>query len=711
MSTTNLDLFVTAPGGLEPLLAAELRSLGLDVIRESRGGVEARGDLQQAYRACLWSRFASRVLLVIDRAPVDSQESLYEWLKGLPWEDHLPLDGTLAVDFNGTGAGIDNTQYGARRVKDAVVDRLRNRFGRRPDVALNRPDVRLNCHVGELNAEIRVDLSGEPLHRRGYRQRQGGAPLKENLAAAILARAGWPDVAETLVDPMCGTGTLLIEAGWMATDHAPGRLRGYFGFLGWKGHDADAWGKLRAEADQRWEAGRQRPPRLVGFDQDADAVAAALANVEQAGLTDCTHIERRPLSLATPPASSAPGLVATNPPYGERLGDATQLGMLYGLLGHRLRRHFPGWRAAVFAGSEEQLGEVGLRAERRYTLFNGALRCRLGLFAVNDDADQAPPPARELANRLTKNLRHLRRWARREDIHCFRVYDADLPEYALAIDLYEGEEHSGVHVQEYEAPPSVDARKAARRLHDALLAIPEALDVAPEALRLKTRRRQTGKQQYDRQAETGRAFIVREGAARLWVNLDDYLDTGLFLDHRPVRRWLYENASGRSLLNLFGYTGAATVQAGLGGARDSLTLDLSRRYLEWTERNLRLNRLSPRTHRLERTDCLKWLAAQAGLKRPPVYDLIFLDPPTFSTSKAMDDTLDIQRDHGRLLRQAMRLLAPEGTLAFSCNARRFRLDEAIVESFAVEDVTAWSIPEDFKRNRRIHHCFLVRHGG
>ncbi|MBA1145859.1 bifunctional 23S rRNA (guanine(2069)-N(7))-methyltransferase RlmK/23S rRNA (guanine(2445)-N(2))-methyltransferase RlmL [Ectothiorhodospiraceae bacterium WFHF3C12] len=714
MSTGNLTLFLTAAGGLEPLLAAEATALGLAGVTEARGGVHARATLDQAYRACLWSRFASRVLLVLDRAPVDTQDELYAWLRGLPWEDHFGAGATLAVDCNGSGAGIDNTQYGARRVKDAVVDRFRERFGTRPSVSTQRPDVRLNCHLTGLGAEIRLDLSGEPLHRRGYRRRQGGAPLKETLAAAMLARAGWPEAFEgpgALVDPMCGSGTLLVEAGWMAGDHAPGLLRDYFGFLGWRGHDAAIWDGLRAEAAERRAAGAKRLSKLVGFDQDGDAVAAAQANVEAAGLSGAVHIERRPLSRAEPPASATGGLVATNPPYGERLGDSGQLRILYGQLGHRLRRHFPGWRAVVLAGSDDQLGEIGLRADRRYTLYNGALRCRLGLFSINPDADRAPLPARDLTNRLGKNLKHLRRWARREDVCCFRVYDADLPEYALAIDLYEGEEETGLHVQEYEAPRSVDAGKAARRLHDALLVIPDALGVAPEAMRLKTRHRQTGGRQYQRQGETGRAFIVREGDARLWVNLDDYLDTGLFLDHRPIRRWLHDNADGMSVLNLFGYTGAATVQAALGGARSTLTVDLSKRYLDWAERNLRLNRIPLQQHRLERADCLKWLAEQSRGRPANRFDLIFLDPPTFSTSKGMTGTLDTQRDHPTLIRQAMALLAPGGTLIFSTNARRFRLDEAISDAFRVEDVTAWSIPEDFRRNQRIHRCFMVTHPG
>lgn len=707
MTAADLKLFVTAAGGLEPLVAGELSSLGLQAITETRGGVHARANLAGAYSACLWSRFASRVLLVLERAEIPDPDALYAWVHDLPWEQHLAPESTLAVDFAGTGTGIDNTRYGALLVKDAVVDRFRAHCGRRPDVAPQQPDVQINCRIHGGMATIGIDLSGQPLHRRGYRRRQGQAPLKESLAAAVLARAGWPG-APALVDPMCGSGTLLIEAAWMAGDQAPGLLRRYWGHLGWRGHDPMLWQRLLAEAEARRTAGRVELPRLVGFDRDGEALAAARTNLEAAGVADAVHLEHRPLSRAAPPPGLASGLVATNPPYGERLGDAGALRILYGQLGHRLRRHFPGWQAAVLAGDDEQLSEMGLRAQRRYTLYNGALRCRLGLFSITTDAHRAPLPARDLANRLAKNLRHLRRWARREGVSCYRVYDADLPEYALAVDLYQGEQHTGVHVQEYEAPASVDAGKAARRLHDALLVIPEVLAVDAEALRLKSRHRQSGGRQYQRHAETGRAFIVREGAARLWVNLDDYLDTGLFLDHRPIRRWLYENARGRHVLNLFGYTGAATVQAALGGASEIFTVDLSRRYLDWAAGNLRLNGLDTRRHRLQRADCLRWLAEQAGRQQPPRFDLIFLDPPTFSTSKGMMATLDTQRDHPRLIDDAMALLAPGGTLVFSTNARRFRLHERLERAYRVEDVTAWSIPEDFRRNRRIHRCYFVR---
>lgn len=707
----SLNLFISAARGLEPMLVEELTALGLEDVKEGRGGVSAKGDLAAAYRACLWSRLASRVLLVLDRAPLDTPDELYTWIRGIRWEDHIPVPGSMAVDCVGIGVGIDNTQFGAMKVKDAVVDRLRAKVGDRPNVAKERPDVRLHCHLTERGAQISIDLSGEPLHRRGYRREETGAPLKESLAAAMLYRAGWPDMppGTPLVDPMCGSGTLLIEAAWIAGDHAPGLNRTYFGFSGWLGHQADTWKALIDEAIQRWEDGQANIGKLTGYDIDPKAIRTTLANAGHADLTDRIHAERRPISQATAPAGQA-GLVITNPPYGERLGEIHQLQILYGQLGFRLKRQFPGWRAAVLAGSDEQLRDLGLRADRRYTLFNGALRCRLGVFSVSQDSHEAPLPAIDLANRIQKNLKHLRKWVQREAIDCYRIYDADLPEYALAIDIYQGEERRMLHVQEYEAPKTVDADKAARRLHDALLAIPDAVGIPPEDMRLKTRRKQSGKQQYERVDDTGTDFIVREGKARLWVNLDDYLDTGLFLDHRTVRLWLAENSQGKRLLNLFSYTSAATVHAALGGAKDSLSLDLSKTYLSWSERNFKLNRLNPKQHRLERADCLDWLQYQANSDRRLQFDLIFFDPPTFSTSKAMKGTLDIQRDHAGLVRQAMALLAPGGTLVFSTNARKFKLDAGLEDDFAVEDVTRWSIPEDFGRNQRIHRCFFVRFG-
>ncbi|MEQ5802631.1 bifunctional 23S rRNA (guanine(2069)-N(7))-methyltransferase RlmK/23S rRNA (guanine(2445)-N(2))-methyltransferase RlmL [Halomonas sp. H10-9-1] len=720
LSTSALDLLVTCPRGLEELLAEELSALGATPGKSTVGAVNARADLATAYRLCLWSRLANRVILCLTREQsVSTPAQLREAVAAIPWEQHLALAASLAVDFHGRSEEIRHTRFGAQTVKDGVVDRLQGRGLPRPMVELKQPDLRLyaNLHRGRL--VVGIDFSGESLHRRGYRRDVGHAPLKENLAAALLLRAGWPELARQgapLVDPLCGAGTLLIEAALMAADMAPNLARERFGFHGWAGHDEAAWRELRREAEARASIGRKRcRSRLFGFDQSPAALAAAKANAMRAGIPALIELQGaglaglvRPLGLAEAP----PGLVITNPPYGERLGELPELVTLYARLGERVRTAFPGWRLAVFTGNPDLGHRIGLRAHKQYALRNGPLETKLLLMAVPEPEDDAPAarPSRSegaqmFANRLEKNRKRLKKWLKKSGESCYRLYDADMPEYSMAVDVYAG----WVHVQEYAAPKSVDAGHAQKRLFEALAVIPEVLEVDPVRVVVKRRQRQSGRDQYQKQAATGERFEVHEGPARLWVNLRDYLDTGLFLDHRPVRRMLGEMAAGKRFLNLFCYTGAATVQAALGrgdagGAVESVSVDLSNTYLQWALDNFALNRLDPERHRVVRSDCLRWLQSARA-----EFDLIFMDPPTFSNSKKMKDTLDIQRDHGRLVRLAMARLAPGGTLVFSNNQRRFTLDVDLADHYAVEEISARTFDPDFSRKPDLHHVFLICH--
>jgi len=725
-ATAEYDLFVTTPHGLEQPLAGELRALGASDLRRGRAGVACRGDLAVAYRICLWSRLANRVLLPLAEFPAANPEALYAGVQRSDWSAHLDVDGTLAVTFFADRSQIVHSQYGAQRVKDAIVDQFRERCGRRPSVDRRAPDLRVNLYLHRDRARLAIDLSGDSLHRRGYRTAGGAAPLKENLAAGILQLAGWQDIAAAggaLVDPLCGSGTLAIEAALMAADIAPGLLRERFGFSGWRGHDAALWEALRAEATARRETGLAQLPPILAADSDPRALDIARDNARRAGLAahirfargDCADVE---------PLGVAPGLLVANPPYGERLDAESGLAQLYAGLGRALRARFGGWQAALFSGNPALFNRLKLSAEAGYPLRNGAIDCRLNCYriavraAAAESAGSAPAEiaataaggdvelARDFVNRLQKNLRSTGKWARREGIDCYRLYDADLPDFALAVDLYRGEDGDlRVHVQEYAPPRSVDPARAAARRAAALAALPAVLEVPAQAIHCKQRRRQRGDEQYLRQDRRGEFFVVREGPARLWVNLTDYLDSGLFLDHRPLRRWLRERAAGKRLLNLFAYTASASVQAALGGAASTTSVDLSATYLDWARRNLELNQLPAAAHRTLRADCLQWLEEGGDGDR---YELILLDPPTFSNSARMADSWDVQRDHAGLIERAMQLLAPGGELLFSCNLRRFRLDRAVSAGYAVEDLSRRSIPRDFARRGNIHHCYSLR---
>ncbi len=717
------EFFAACPRQVPDLLAAELRALGLAVGRSHPAGVSFDGPLEHGLLACLHSRTASRIVLALATGPAGDAGQFYELIRELPWEEHVASEGSIAIDIVGDApAWVRRTTFAAQKAKDAIVDRFRERDGARPSVDFDDPDLRVSVRFGRDHASIGIDLAGAPLHQRGYRQSAVEAPLKENLAAALLLRCGWPGIAEAggaFVDPMCGSGTLVIEAALIAGRIAPGVLRRRFGFERWRQHDADLWARLRAEALAARTLEVLEPGRLRGFDRDQSAIRASLANANRAGLAECLVFERRELAQL-PAATATTGLALVNPPYGARLGDEGELRPVYAELGRALLQSHPGWEAGVFTGNPHLGLALGLRAERSHTFFNGPiegrlLRLRLDADAVMPDRDsqrqvrlaaaRARPGAAMFANRLRKNLTRLASWARREDVSCYRLYDADMPEYAFAIDLYgNGVRHACV--QEYAAPATVAAEAARARREEALSVLPELLELPVEHIHLKTRRRQRAGTQYERADEESGFHEVREGRYRFLVNFDDYLDTGLFLDHRLTRQRVGELAAGKRFLNLFAYTGTATVHAAGGGAVASTTVDMSRTYLDWARRNLDLNDLAGPAHGLMQADCLDWLADDVQAQRRP-YGLIFLDPPTHSRSKRMTRDFDVQRDHVELLRLAGRLLEPDGTIVFSSNFQRFRIDTAALPEFEVRDITRETIPRDFERNLRIHHCFLV----
>lgn len=736
---TPLNLLATCPKGIEGLLHDELIALGAMPGKTTVAGVYFTASQAIAYRVCLWSRLANRVILTLVReSMIDTAEQVRDVVARIAWTQHLAPGNTLAVDFHGRSDHIRHTRFGAQTVKDGIVDALQMAGQERPNVDTKAPHLRIYAHLHRMNLTIGLDLSGESLHRRGYRRDVGHAPLKENLAAALLVRAGWPErlkAGEPLIDPLCGAGTLLIEAAMMAADQAPNLNRERFGFHGWAGHDDLVWQEQKREADARASIGRKRcKAQLLGFDQSPAALTAAKSNAMRAGIPALITLHGQSLAQLTRPETltAGSGLLITNPPYGERLGELPELVRLYAQLGEKAKALFPGWTLAVFTGNPDLGHRLGMRAHKQYALKNGALEAKLLLMeigsaehkpAVNDEpqADvesgtestmedrqetpQASAPkgsdnAQMFANRLIKNQKRLKKWLKQSGETSYRVYDADMPEYALAVDRY----GDRVHVQEYAAPSSINPAQAQKRLYDALEVMPEALNVDASKIYIKRRERQTGNAQYQKRAASGERFEVQEGNARVWVNLRDYLDTGLFLDHRPVRRMLGEMASGKRFLNLFCYTATATVQAALGGASDSVSVDMSNTYLEWAKDNFALNKLDTRLHRVVRDDCFRWLETANA-----EFDLIFMDPPTFSNSKKMRDTLDVQRDHPQLVELAMARLAPGGTLVFSNNQRRFKLDEALSERYAVEDITGRSFDPDFQRRTNLHHVFLLRH--
>jgi 23S rRNA (guanine2445-N2)-methyltransferase / 23S rRNA (guanine2069-N7)-methyltransferase len=760
LNTQTRQFIASSPRGLADLLARELLAFGAQSAKERSTGVAFTGSLRTAYRACLESRLANRVFLELGRFEVADAEGFYRAVRGIDWPAHLAPGATLACDFSGRHPLITHTHFGALKLKDAIVDSIREGTGSRPDVALERPSVRVHAHANRTLITVSLDLSGESLHRRGYRGAAGEAPLKENVAAGMLMRSGWGELAASgaqFLDPMCGSGTLVIEAAMIAADIAPGLTRDYYGFLGWRGHDGQVWDEVVEEAKGRAlaAAGSAQPTLIIrGQDRDGAMIRIARGNAERAGVGGLVEFEVRVLADAAPApathagasargvygASAAPdddagdaaptdvpaeapaaGLLCVNPPYGVRMEDRDGALAIHRELGKVLRERFQGWVAGVLIGSPELGMELGIRAYRTHTLWNGALECRLLRLKIDSDSEREPgrfskpdatlresPGARMFGNRLGKNLKRLQTWASRSDVSCYRLYDADMPEYAFAIDIYRTLEPdlTWLYVQEYAAPAEIELEAVRRRRNEALSVLPEVTGVPPERIHVRTRRRNKRGEQYRKVDEQANFHFVMEGGLRLRVNFDDYLDTGLFLDHRLTRARLRDAAGGKRFLNLFAYTGTATVYAAAGGAVSTTTVDMSRTYLDWAQRNLSINGMTSRQNALVQADCREWL--QESVTHTARYDLIFLDPPTFSNSKRMEGVLDIERDHGALIQAGAKLLAPGGLLVFSTNAQRFKLDDTLAAGYDIRDISAATLPRDFERNPRIHRCFEIR---
>ncbi|NLD35527.1 MAG: bifunctional 23S rRNA (guanine(2069)-N(7))-methyltransferase RlmK/23S rRNA (guanine(2445)-N(2))-methyltransferase RlmL [Desulfatiglans sp.] len=714
--------FASAPKGVIPVLAGELKALGLDRVKKTWAGVSFKGALESGYRACLWLRTASRVFLELSSFEAESVDDLYNGIRDIDWSAHMSYENTLAIDFNSDLAVIRHTHFGALKVKDAIVDQFRERYSIRPSIDTITPDIRINVYMSRKSVTVSLDLSGESLHRRGYRDEKGLAPMKENLAAAILIKAGWHEIAEKgggLIDPMCGSGTLPIEAAMIAGHMAPGLLRAQFGFTRWRQHQPEIWERLVSEAEETEIEHRQDIGPIIGYDRDPSAIKAAISNMERAGLHGLIHFEKRELSDLTPHKKTIdnPGLVVVNPPYGERMGgDAYRLKDLYGLLGTRLRKHFQGWHAALFTGNPKVAGLIKITPAHTDHLYNGSIPCELIQYDITDikavetdeiQADVNYPgsghtPSDEIGmfvNRVKKNLKRLSSWRKQNGITCFRAYDKDIPEYAVAIDVYE----NYIHVQEYRSPETIPYEVAQKRLNDILCVIPSVFNVPDENVFLKQRKIQKQLNQYEKHAEEGKKTIINEAGLKFEIDLKSYLDTGLFLDHRMTRSMIERMSGGKRFLNLFSYTATATVYAARGGAVTTTSVDKSNTYTRWAKKNMALNGFDKKNHFFYSEDCLSWMQNEKNR-----YDLIFLDPPTFSNTKKDDLNLDIQKDHVELIRAAVNLLADSGAIIFSNNFRKFRMDHISLSNLSIEDITLSTIPPDFGRNPKIHNCWLIR---
>ncbi len=741
-----MEFVATCPKGFERMLADELAGLRVPQVRPLRGQVSFGGELADAYRACLWSRLASRVLLVLCRVDADDSDALYEGVRSVAWEDHIAPGATFAVDAHGTNAQLRNTQFVAVRAKDAIVDRVTAVRGSRPLVDVGRADVTVGVRLSGSRATLSVDLAGEPLFHRGYGSRTAAhvPPLRADYAAALLAQGGWSQLARregcALAALWAGQGSVLVEAACAAADRAPGLLRARWGFAGWAGHDDAAWQALLDEADARAQAGAAREPELLAADPRRGAEAACRQALRAAGLDAEPRLVSVGEAIQEARAAGRDALVVCDLSWvgeEELASEATALSEASAAAGLRL---------AALARDDSL--DAALRAEPAQVteVIVGRDPAFIRAYAARDDVEppacvtlpggeRVPvlvPASDQFAARLAKVARLRARWARREDVTCYRVYDADLPDYAVSVELYEGSETPGrwLQVSEYAPPRGVDAALARRRLLDVLAIAPRVMGVAPEDVSLRVRTRARGGSQYAHEARTPErgprrradatlpagAHLVDEGGLTFEVNFSARLDCGIFLDHREtrarIREMMKQTRGSKRFLNLFAYTGTATVYAADGGARHTTTVDLSRPSLDWARRNMARNGFDGPEHEFVQADVLSWVGEQRHTKNR--WDLVFCDVPTFSNSARMRKaSFDVQRDHVELVIGVSRLLVRGGRAIFSCNLRSFRPDvERLARAgVALEDITAETIPEDFSRNRKVHHAYVVTRTG
>ena len=720
---TQYNLFAACPLYLEDLLEEEVLHWGGIIQKRTTGGLSFTATLEIIYRFCLHTRVAGHLLLLLKDFELTKElDSIHQEALSFPWDTVMAAEATFSCRASAKGRGSINQQLASLKLKDGIADFWREKTGSRPDVDRQNPDIKAQVHIQDSQkGQIYLDLSGESLSNRGYRLDASTAALRENTAAGLLLRSGWKNFSQdksVFIDPMCGSGTLLVEAAIIAGDLPANLYRSHYGFMNWKSHDQDLWEEITDQAEEEWKLGLKALPRITGYDIDKKAIASATENIKRAGLEKYIHVEKRSLkdfSLTEAQMMAPGGLVATNPPYGVRIGEKNALYSLYRSLGDQTRDpQFKGWNMSVISNDTSLLGAIGLRHSRENKIMNGALSCFIyhyELFGSEKKKKETDnknlseelllsDEGTQFQNRLIKRKKHLGKWLKREGISCYRLYDADLPNFNFAIDIYE---NKWVHIQEYKPPVFVDLEKADIRTKEAVKILKDIFSLQRNQIFLKQRRRQRGQDQYRSLGSQGERYLIKEWNLRVWVNFTDYLDTGLFLDHRNIRKYLLENSSGKSVLNLFSYTCTASLMAASGGASQVVSVDSSKTYLAWGRDNFSLNGLTDSRFIFDQSDSFKWLRASQDK-----FDTIFLDPPTFSNSKSRTSVFDIQNDHSALIHLCMKRLKKNGLLIFSNNFKQFEMKPELMEEYAISEESGWTISDDFEKRKSGHRCWFIR---
>jgi len=739
-----MQLIATTAFGLEKLVVRELMALGYEpkVLRPGRVGFE--GDHAAIARANLWLRTAERLVVCVGTFEADDFGLLFDGTNALEWEAWIPPDGAFPVRGRSHKSQLSSVPACQKIVNKAIAERLLSAHGV-AELPESGDTYAVEVELFDNQASLLLDTSGAGLHKRGYRRSVAEGQLRETLAAAMVTLSVW-NRDRPLIDPFCGTGTIAIEAALIGRNSAPGIDR-EFAAESWPAVGTELWDTAREEARDLW-----KPPleqRIVATDLNAKSLELARLHATHAGVVDDIHFQQQAFEDLT--SSRQFGCVICNPPYGIRVGDEKESIALHRRMPEVLRK-LPTWSHYVLTARGDFERLIGQKATRRRKLYNGRIECTYYQFlgpkphemqkqnapAAKTQAEPEPardlatkpktePPsepksepksepatavfgglreeserqATEFANRLNKRARHLRRWPTRRGITCFRLYERDVPDVPLIVDRYE----DALVIAEYRRPHERTPAEHADWLDLMAKTAAKTLDVSPTQVFLKRRETQSGSAQYGKLASDSNTMIAHEGDLEFIVNLSDYLDVGLFLDHRQTRSMVRDEASGKRFLNLFAYTGAFTVYAAAGGAASTTTVDLSQNYLDWAEKNLAQNGFAGPQHQFVASDSQAFVAA---LPAEPQFDLAVVDPPTFSNSKKIDDDWDVQENYAPLLEELAVRMSAGGVVYFSTNFRRFKFDEASLPSYQCREISKQTVPEDF-RNQRIHRCWrLVR---
>ena len=730
-----MNLVASCAFALETPLKWELEKLGYEPQVIQPGQVMFQGDWLDICRTNLWLRIADRVQIQVAEFDAPDFDALFDSIRELNWSHWIPSEASFPVHARTRHSKLTSVPAIQRSTKRAIVESL-YRDHQTDSLPETGPEYRVETILLKDHARVLIDTTGASLHKRGYRKLVSTAPIKETMAAAMIQLSVW-NAERPLIDPFCGSGTIPIEAALIGLNIAPG-LEREFSSHHWPQIDASHWTKTVEDAKSAIQQDVQL--QINGTDSDPEVLKLARFHAERAGVSEQIHFQEKSFDQLR--SKKEYGCIITNPPYGERLDEVRHLKPLYQSFPHILQR-LPSWSHFIITNMPRFEAIIQKSATRRRKVFNGRIECTyyqylgprppgpstaatIPIPAESDSETPAKPDPESkpkatappvfggltetdlqqselFATRLQKRAKHLRRWPTRRGITCYRIYERDIPELPFVVDVYQ--DH--LHMVEFERPHDRDLGRHGAWLELMKKTAAKALDIPIQRVHFKTRLRQKGLAQHEKQGHRSKLVEVQEAGLTFFVNLDDYADTGLFLDHRITRNMVRQEAAGKSFLNLFAYTGSFSVYAAAGGARTTCTVDWSNTYQDWARDNMRINGFTEDQHEFYRENAVEFVSQWAARSKPK-FDLVVVDPPTFSNSKRTTMVWDIQQDHVALLNQLAQIVAPGGTVFFSTNFRKFKLQDNLLSPYRIIELSKQTIPEDF-RNRRIHQCWkLIR---